>query len=671
MTRLRFVGLALRISIAGTRQAAGRIALMVLGIGIAVAVLLGGLSLDRALNARKAREAERVPGQAAPREGQPADSTAMWETQTPFQGLQILVVAIRRVGEGPLPPGLPRAPGPDEAFVSPDVAALFQGPSAGLLAARLGAKPVGLIGPEGLIAPSELVAYVAHGDQPSVPGQLYEGGSRQQFTMLRPTSLIVLGIALMAFLLPVALFVVTATRLSAAWRERRLAGIRLAGATEAQVRGVMAIEAAVVALVADLAGILLFLAGHWVAFRIPAVARGWFSADVVPPVGMATAVLMLVPLVVLAVALVGARRIVVSPLGIVRPVRRTRQGGAWIWVGAAGLLLLLLVAVKRTWAMNQKSPIPGVLVVGPALLLLLGLLGGTRWLSWLASRAIARRAPKPALLLGARRLEADPGSSARVVTGVALLVALVGVGQAIVLAEARDMDRYSYYLAPWTRAIPDSAIVATTWAQHPAQRLSELAQVPGVSSVSLTHRYVDGGTSARPANAVLLSDGTETTLERVRTALMWIGQADSMAYLRHRESPDAVATRQVSRVVQMIALVLLLVTACSLLISTVDAVMERRRPLAILSAVGAQAATLRRAVLVQVGIPLVIGLSLGVAISLVTTWLVFRIMSEPTLLPVLPLAELAVVAALLVLAVTAATLPWVRLAGRAEALRTE
>jgi hypothetical protein len=667
----RFIGLALQTSVAGTRRAWARIVLMVVGIGIAVSVLLGGLALDRAVNARKQREAARVPSGPGARGGQLADSTEMWSTQTPFRGKQILVVVVRRVGEGPLPPGLPRAPSVGEAFVSPDLAALMDGSSSRLLAGRLRAEPVGRIGSAGLVTPSELIAYVGPGDHPPVPGELYEGGSRQSFSMFRPTSLILLGIALMAFLLPVALFVVTATRLSAASRERRLAAIRLAGATEAQVRGLMAIEAAVVALAADGVGILMFLAGHWVAFRIPAVRNAWFAADVVPSLGVAAAVLALVPLAVSAVALAGSARIVVSPLGIVRPVRRSRHGGAWIWVGAFGLVLLGLDAWGRTWVVRQESPLPGILVGVPAVLLMLGLLGGTRWLSWLGSRALARWAPSPALLLGSRRLEADPGSSARVVTGVVLLVALVGVGQAIMAAQARDMSRVGSYLAPWSRTIPDSAIVATTWVPHPARQLDRLADVHGVSSVSLTHRYVTGGTSNRLANAVLLSDGTDATLERVRNALMWIGVADSMAFLRDRPSPDVVATNEVSRVVEAMALVLLLMTACSLLISTVDAVMERRRPLAILSAIGARTSTLRRTVLVQVAVPLVVGLGLGVAVSLVTTTLVFRIVSETLLLPIGSLVELAAVAALLVLLVTAGTLPWVRTATRAEGLRTE
>lgn len=51
----------------------------------------------------------------------------------------------------------------------------------------------------------------------------------------------------------------TATRLSAANRERRLAAVRLAGATQGEVRLFAGIESGVAAAIGTLAGIPLFL----------------------------------------------------------------------------------------------------------------------------------------------------------------------------------------------------------------------------------------------------------------------------------------------------------------------------------------------------------------------------------------------------------------------------
>ena len=80
-------------------------------------------------------------------------------------------------------------------------------------------------------------------------------------------------------------------------------------------------------------------------------------------------------------------------------------------------------------------------------------------------------------------------------------------------------------------------------------------------------------------------------------------------------------------------LFVLVVTAANLLLSTIDGMMERRRPLAILSAIGVPAGVIRRSVLFQVALPLAAALVLGGSVGLAVTALVFKIASEPVLLP--------------------------------------
>jgi len=55
---------------------------------------------------------------------------------------------------------------------------------------------------------------------------------------------VIVGIAVAALLVPILVLVATATRLSAARREQRLAAVRLLGATPGQVRAAGALEAA-------------------------------------------------------------------------------------------------------------------------------------------------------------------------------------------------------------------------------------------------------------------------------------------------------------------------------------------------------------------------------------------------------------------------------------------
>ena len=80
---------------------------------------------------------------------------------------------------------------------------------------------------------------------------------------------------------------------------------------------------------------------------------------------------------------------------------------------------------------------------------------------------------------------------------------------------------------------------------------------------------------------------------------------------------------------------------------------------------------IRRSIMLQIVLPLCIALALGVAVALAVTALLFRVLKEPLLLPIGPLAVTAAVVGAAVLVVTAFALPWVRVTRRPELLRTE
>jgi hypothetical protein len=114
-----------------------------------------------------------------------------------------------------------------------------------------------------------------------------------------------------------------------------------------------------------------------------------------------------------------------------------------------------------------------------------------------------------------------------------------------------------------------------------------------------------------------------------------------------------------------------MVTAASLLVSTVDGMMERRRPMAVPSAIGVPASVIRRSVMLQVVVPLGIALALGAGVALAVVALLFRTLREPIFLPIQPLILTAAAIGIAVVVVTASALPWVHVARRPELLRTE
>src|SRR6185295_8258811 len=105
---------------------------------------------------------------------------------------------------------------------------------------------VGTIGPAGLMAPDELAAVVGRdagslrADGARVVTEL--DGTRPIPVPPNPMIRILVVIALVGALAPVAVFVASATRLSAARREQRLAALRLAGATSRQIVGLAVVE---------------------------------------------------------------------------------------------------------------------------------------------------------------------------------------------------------------------------------------------------------------------------------------------------------------------------------------------------------------------------------------------------------------------------------------------
>src|SRR6266702_5188304 len=99
-----------------------------------------------------------------------------------------------------------------------------------------------------------------------------------------------------------ALFVLTATKLSAATREMRLAAIRLAGATGAQVRALAAIETSLVAVAGCVGGGGGFLLARRGAAGLPAVRSRWFPSDLSVPALAGVAVFVAVPVFAFAVS---------------------------------------------------------------------------------------------------------------------------------------------------------------------------------------------------------------------------------------------------------------------------------------------------------------------------------------------------------------------------------
>ncbi|MFD4410094.1 ABC transporter permease [Streptomyces sp. NPDC058251] len=254
-------------------------------------------------------------------------------------------------------------------------------------------------------------------------------------------------LALLLLLVPVLGFLGQSARIGAVHRDRRLAGLRLAGASPAQVRRIAALETGLACLVGSAVVTVfcaLFLLDAW--RRPPAAVWVGFALIAVA-----------VPVLGALVSALALRRVIASPLGWVRRVRPTGVRGP----GLAFLLATLVILITGV-ALAPRSF--GGFATAPLLVFTVVILTGVGavWLSGAGARFtgryLAARTGNPATLIAAERLRDDPWAAARTHAAV-LLVTVVGTGfmgiRQVLLDDlnGRDHDMFAENMSFYTTGI--------------------------------------------------------------------------------------------------------------------------------------------------------------------------------------------------------------------------
>ncbi|MFG1956431.1 FtsX-like permease family protein [Nonomuraea sp. NPDC049028] len=254
-----------------------------------------------------------------------------------------------------------------------------------------------------------------------------------------------LGLALL--ILPAMAFLYQVSRLAGATRERRLAALRLAGATPRHVRLLGAYESGWRAALGGLIGIAVYL--------VIDLALSW-------PLPLNRPLLMPAILAVVTFSgtysgLKAGRHVVSSPLGVVRRAQPTGPRVLDLVLVAAGLGAFATVGTNEGRDFLGKYvelivPYGGPLIIAIGMVLLLfGLVLATAWLIRAAARWIGRRARTAETLLAARLVEADPRGWARALSVVGLTVffgAAEGANQGIIFSHGADVVP-SYFMTAY------------------------------------------------------------------------------------------------------------------------------------------------------------------------------------------------------------------------------
>jgi len=698
------LGLGLRLAFAAGRESLARLALTAFGVAVGVTLLLTTLTAMPALEGRAARLGWHNTSAESPATA--ADAALWLASPDHYAGEGLFRVYVAALGPNPpVPPGLTALPRPGEVMVSPGLESLIRSTPDDQLRDRFPGRISGTIGDAGLAWPGELVAVagVPPDELKALGAEEIRGiapaGSFADAPLLR-VMLIVVGAGL---LLPVIVFVSMVTRVAAARREQRFAALRLAGASRAQTAVMAAAETGLAAIVGTALGFAGYLAARpIVAGGVTYEGEHFVAADVVAPTGQTILVLAGVPLLAMLTTLVGLYRVQVTPLGVGRRARRPAPGPSRLTPLALGVTgFVALGTLVSTETIDSNGVQVRVLTFCSILLTLFGLVFAGPWVCALASRALARLARKATTLMAARRIAADPFTTFRAISGVVLAVFVTTIfaslirttidrqdrsapidilpGVVEVAAFGKPLDPNAFGADVAVARIRPDGVVALSCAE-----LSRFTTIPcplgsrtrDTSPPSL--RYINGVTELTAADAGLpvhaifvRTDGSLAGEERMRTLAARTAPGAIVTTYRDYAELETRQLSELDKALRLATAFVLLVAACSLTVAVIAGLIERRRPLALLRASGVRVGELRRMVMLETAVPLVLTVSVGVVLGLVVSYALGNGKEGQWATPGWDFALSMGLGVLLAFAVTTVVLPLMDVATRHDAVRFE
>jgi hypothetical protein len=454
MWRGTMIRLGLRLTISGGREAITRLVILMAAVGIGVGLLLTAIAAVNAVNTQNGRYAW-LDTTASARSATPSRDP-LWGLVTidQFRGHTIDRVDVGATGRSsPVPPGIPRDPGPGQYYASPALSALLRSTPADQLADRYPGHQAGTIGEAALPSPDSLIIVIGHtaAQMARLPG----AGEVTSINTTPPSSCgsgncvirtgdeinsqgidLILSVVALALLLPVLIFIATATRLSAARREQRFAAMRLTGATPRQISLIAAVESTVAAAAGVAAGFGLFFVLRMPLATIAFTGEPFFPAELSLSLPDILAVAIGVPVAAAVVARLALRRVNISPLGVTRRVTPTSPRAWRVLPLLAGLADLGFFVVH-----GRPASIQGQIwaFLSGFALIMIGLVTAGPWLTMTGARLLARRTSRPGGLIAARRLADDPRAGFRAVSGLVLALFITTV--AVALISTQDTKR--------------------------------------------------------------------------------------------------------------------------------------------------------------------------------------------------------------------------------------
>ncbi|MFI6063799.1 FtsX-like permease family protein [Micromonospora sp. NPDC051227] len=665
------IGFGLRLAVAGGREALTRLTIIAAAVTVGAGLLLTTLAGVNAVNSQLTRYAAIYPSDSTGGDADPL----LWSTREDyFHGRQIIRIDVAATGpSAPIPVGIPTTPGPGEYYASPSLQKLLAAHPADELADRYPGRDLGTIGPAALTSPDALLVIMG-----GTPDEVAKLPLAKRLTSVgdtpalpETTMTLILGVVAGGLLFPVLIFIGTATRLNAARREQRFAAMRLVGATPRQISTVAAMESAAAAVAGTAVGFLLFYAFRGSLAGIPFTGMPFFPSDMSLGVLDILLVALGVPAGAAVAAQVSLRRVRISPLGVTRRVtpRAPRAYRLIPLVLGVGVLVFALGFRPETSDGQAAVFLPGLLLI------MAGLVVAGPWLTMVGARVLARYASRPATLIAARRLADNPKAGFRAISGImlALFVTTVAVGVISTIVDNRgpapvgstEAGTVSMDFGGQAPSVPDTLLAelrSTGGVRHAAAvrenpdminasepgliactdlpstygRCSDGASVAEVATGLVPWRGSASSTRVWPAASVPLGD-----LQRLPVMSIVVGTDDSAAVERSRtlleaafptfrvapnvpgdfESEFANTLRGWEQLANVIIVASLALAGCSLAVSVIGGLSERRRPFSLLRLSGAPVQVLRRVVALESSVPMLAVAAVAIGMGLLAAHL--------------------------------------------------
>ncbi|MFD6753024.1 MULTISPECIES: FtsX-like permease family protein [Micromonospora] len=348
--------------------------------------------------------------------------------------------------------------------------------------------------------------------------------------LTQPGLLLNVAVAMLLFSIPVLFLVGQCARLGAPARNRRLAALRMAGATPRQIAWVAAVETGLAATIGAAAGTAGYFVGRVLLDRPDLAGVRPLPTDVLPPVTAIVAIAVGVPLLATLLTVALLRRVAITPFGVLRQSRQ-QPVRAWptLLLGIGLLGLVAINAAMRSEYVRQggfganRDDLFVIALLGCTVVMLLGLMFTVAWIGYHSARLLLRVTRRPSALIAARQILADPHAGSRSFTVILVVTAFgaaammlhswlvtdVAVRTAAMLDPALGYDRPPLDLSGTAAFRSDVHTIVNT----------VLIGLIGVAALTLLIALVESGVARRRAIAALVAGGTPRAV--LARALCW------------------------------------------------------------------------------------------------------------------------------------------------------